>query len=124
MKNPRGKTTSGAGKVGIASGAYSTAYVAQRVRNYTTRLFLTARMAAPGRVVANLPSSAAMNATILNFLTTDGAVTVSFEKSLTPYQYDALYSLIHGQHYTTDELCNSMKSLANEWDVVVHLDNC
>ena len=65
-----------------------------------------------------------MNATILNFLTTDGTVTVSFARTLLPPQYEQLYQLILGQHFTTVELSDHIRQLASEWGVQVVLDEC
>ena len=58
-----------------------------------------------------------MNANILNFLTTDGAISVTFPERLNPSQYQTLYELIQQKHYSTSELCAALRQVANEWGV-------
>ena len=66
----------------------------------------------------------AMNANVLNFLSTDGAVTVTFPKPLTPAQYSTLYAMMLNKDYSSSELCDALRSVASEWGIELVLDGC
>jgi hypothetical protein len=63
-------------------------------------------------------------ATTLSFLTDEGAITVSFRPQLTAEQYEALFDLVQEGDILTDELCEQLKALAEEWGVRFSSDDC
>jgi len=65
-----------------------------------------------------------MNANVLNFLATDGAVTVTFPKPLTPVQYSTLYELVLSENHSASELCDALRHVAREWGIELVLDGC
>ncbi len=66
-----------------------------------------------------------MKATILNFLTSDGAVTVTFQPPLNPQHYSALYDLIQdGDTWSLEELKQALVNATDEWGVRLIVDAC
>jgi hypothetical protein len=63
-----------------------------------------------------------MKSTTLNFLTTDGALTVTFTPVLTPEQYELLYDTV-ATYDSQADLAEALKVLGRSWrcDVVVDL---
>lgn len=60
--------------------------------------------------------------TILNLLTRDGAVTVTFEGYLTGEQYAKLYDCIRDYSETRQELTERIAMVANEWGIKAIVD--
>jgi hypothetical protein len=65
-----------------------------------------------------------MTATTLNFLASDGAVTVTFTPALSTAHYDELLAIATGVFGSSRELCDRIKIKANEWGVKCRIDGC
>lgn len=63
-----------------------------------------------------------MNETTLNFLTRDGAISVTFSAVLTPTQYDELFLRIPAAE-SPEELRNLLDELQEKWGLLVLVDS-
>jgi|SRR5688500_3381295 hypothetical protein len=69
------------------------------------------------------PCFGAMKSTTLNFLTTDGPLTVTFTPVLTPKQYELLYDTV-ATYDSQADLAEALKVLGRSWRCEVVVDLC